>query len=220
MIKTGIYGGTFSPIHLGHVAAALAFKEQASLDELLIIPTFLPPHKMLKGDANAQDRYNMCRLAFRNFGDCGISVSDMEIKRGGNSYTYYTVKELSAPERELYLLCGTDMLLTFDEWFRFEDILSLVTLAYIRRENDCSLDQRIEQTKQGLINNFRARIIEIRVGNDTARSLGLKTDDNRPANINISSTDIRKMVAAGTDISAYVMPEVADYIKEKRLYLK
>ena len=109
-MRVGIYGGTFSPVHNGHVAAARAFMEQMWLDILYIIPTGVTPHKIMKGDASARDRLEMCRLAFE--GMEGVIVSDLEMRREGKSYTVDTLRELYDPSGRLFFLMGTDMLLT------------------------------------------------------------------------------------------------------------
>ena len=142
MTKIGIYGGTFSPPHIGHIGAAKSFGREVELDEILIMPDFLPPHKQFDFEATENDRLEMCRRAF-----CGIdkvTVSDLEIKRGGTSYTSVTLEELSAPNRELYFLCGTDMFLTLDKWRRPEVIFKLATICCIRRESSLENDLLIE----------------------------------------------------------------------------
>ena len=141
MLRIGIYGGTFAPIHNGHVEAAKAFMEQMKLDYLFVIPTCLPPHKQVDASDDPLYRLRMCELAFR--GIDGVVISDVEIARGGRSYTYDTLVELSRPDARLFLLCGTDMVLTFDKWYRFEDIFKLCYPTYVRRENDPILTQKI-----------------------------------------------------------------------------
>ena len=99
-MRLGIYGGTFSPPHKGHVEAAEAFSREMKLDKLLIIPTFVPPHKTTADDATPEQRLEMCRLAFSHIKNA--EISDMEIKRGGTSYTYLTLEELSSRDVELF----------------------------------------------------------------------------------------------------------------------
>ena len=101
-MKTGIYGGTFSPPHLGHYLAARAFLEKVELDELLIIPALVPPHKQIKYEDDPVSRLEMCRLAFADLDK--TSVSDLELNRGGKSYTVMTLRELAREGRELYFL--------------------------------------------------------------------------------------------------------------------
>ena len=102
-MRIGIYGGTFSPIHNGHIAAARAFMEQMWLDILYVIPTGVTPHKEMQGNATGADRLEMCRLAFA--GMDGVIVSDMELKREGKSYTVDTLQELYRPEDRLFRGC-------------------------------------------------------------------------------------------------------------------
>ena len=104
MTRIGIYGGTFSPPHKGHVAAARAFMEQMELDFLYVIPNALPPHKEMEAPVSAQHRLNMTRLAFG--GIEGVYVSDMEIQRGGKSYTVDTLRTLSSSVGYLKSICG------------------------------------------------------------------------------------------------------------------
>ena len=108
MLRVGIYGGTFAPIHNGHVAAAKAFMEQMKLDYLFVIPTYMAPHKEMTESDNPLYRLRMCELAFE--GVDGVIISDVELKRGGKSYTYDTLKELQREDTRLFLLCGTDMI--------------------------------------------------------------------------------------------------------------
>ena len=200
MIKTGIYGGTFNPPHLGHVLAAESFSRAISPDEFLIIPDFLPPHKDFVGNVSPEDRIEMCRLAFSHIEN--VSVSDIEIKRGGRSYTAITLAELSRADRELYFLCGTDMFLTFDTWFRFEDIFRMCTLVLMQRETSSpALRAEIEEKKKLYTEKYGAKIEMIK---------------EEP--FEISSSEIRNMIAKGEDYSAYVPESVREFIEEKGLY--
>ena len=144
MTRIGIYGGTFSPPHNGHIKAAKAFMEQMWLDILYVIPTFVPPHKEMECAVSAEHRLEMCRLAFSDME--GVYVSDLEIRRGGTSYTVDTLKELSGEDRRLFLLCGTDMILTLGSWRSPKEIFELSYPVYIRREKDPLLDERIVKT--------------------------------------------------------------------------
>ena len=198
--RVGIYGGTFAPVHNGHVRAAKAFMEQMKLDYLFIIPAYLPPHKQIDESDDPLYRLRMCELAFE--GVDGIVISDCEIKRGGKSYTYDTLVELERPDTRLFLLCGTDMVLTFDRWYRFEDILKMCYPVYVRRENDPLMGNRVVAKiteyyeKYGVM--FRRIVTEPLV---------------------MSSTDIRAAVKEGRDISALVPPAVEKFIRDNRLYL-
>ena len=198
-MRVGIYGGTFSPVHNGHVAAAKAFMEQMWLDILYVIPTGVTPHKTMKGDATAADRLEMCRLAFE--GVEGVIVSDLEMKREGKSYTVDTLRELYDPDGRLFLLMGTDMLLTLDKWREPEEIFRLCYPVYIRREEDGTLDGAIVE---------KIKCYQEKYGKVVRRIMAPP--------ILISSTDVRAAVAEDFPIEGAVPPAVADYIHAHHLY--
>ncbi len=198
--RVGIFGGTFAPIHNGHVNAAKAFMEQMKLDYLLVIPTYLPPHKQIDASDSPLYRLRMCELAFE--GVDGVVISDCEIARGGKSYTYDTLAALTRPDTRLFLLCGTDMVLTFDTWYRFEDILKLCYPVYVRREDDALLGNRVQ-----------AKITEY------YEKYGVMFRRIVTSALTLSSTEIREKVRSGEDISALVPEKVENFIKENRLYL-
>lgn len=136
-MKIAIYGGSFNPPHLGHLEAAKTVCAELAPDKLLIIPDNIPPHKAMDpGSPTAEERLALCRIAFRSI--LGAEISDMEIRRRGKSYTAHTVRELRGryPDDELFLVVGSDMLLSFEEWYEFEYLLSECTLAVVSREED------------------------------------------------------------------------------------
>ena len=199
-LRVGIFGGTFAPVHNGHVIAAKAFMEQMKLDYLYIIPACLPPHKRISPSDDPKHRLRMCELAFADVD--GVVVSDLEIARGGKSYTYDTLKELSRPNTRLFFMCGTDMVLSFDTWYRFEDIFKLCYPVYVRRENDPIITNRIV-----------AKITEY------YQKYGVMFRKILTEPIEISSTAVRKAVFEGRDISSFVPPLVESYIKTHGLYI-
>lgn len=137
-MKIGIFGGTFNPPHVGHVEAAAQAVRALRLDKLLVIPDFIPPHKaMPEGSPEGRERLELCKLAFAHVKHC--KVSDMELARGGVSYTVDTLRRVREkyPTDRLYLLMGTDMLLSFCQWREYPEILRLATLAvFARRDGD------------------------------------------------------------------------------------
>ena len=142
-MKIGIYGGSFNPPHLGHMAAAESAAKYLGLDELLLIPAGIPPHKALSADAAGKEhRLAMTRLMGEQIAlDTGITVtvSDMEVARVGKSYSVDTVREIheQRPNDELWLLMGTDMFLSFQNWYKPEEILRHAGLcAFGRTEKD------------------------------------------------------------------------------------
>ena len=200
-IRIGIYGGTFAPVHNGHLAAARAFIEQMQLDILYVIPTAIPPHKQIDGADDPKHRYRMCELAF--FNEEKVFVSDMEIKRGGRSYTVDTLRELSGPDRRLFLLVGTDMMLTLDTWRESEEIFKLCYPIYARREKDPIVESRIVAKN----NEYLAKYGKI------VRRLMIDT-------VELASTDIRTLVEQGKPYRHLVPGSVADYIEKHGLYQK
>ena len=133
-MRIGVYGGTFNPIHRGHLTAARAAADALGLEKVLLIPDNLPPHKELPaGSATGEDRLAMCRLTAGEVP--GMEVLDLELRRSGPSYTSDTLAELHAqyPDDELWLLVGSDMFLSLQEWHEPERILSLAGIAAFHR---------------------------------------------------------------------------------------
>lgn len=202
-MKIGIYGGTFSPVHSGHLLAALEFVRGMELDKLLVIPAAQPPHKEMQMPVSADDRLEMCRLAFGEMET--VEISDVEISRGGKSYTVDTVTALREkyPRDELFLLVGTDMILTFDLWYRYEDILSMCDLVYVRRETDSDLNAKISEKISFLEKQTGKKIRHIKI-----------------APVEISSSELRQMLLEGEDTGDLIPKKVMDFILEKGIYTK
>ena len=175
--------------------------EQMWLDVLFIIPTGNSPHKEMSEGAGDRDRLRMCEKAFE--GVNGVIVSDMEMRREGKSYTVDTLRELWDKDRRLFLLCGTDMILTLDKWREPDEIFKICYPVYIRRESDESLDEKLVAKITEYRNKYGKNVVRIKA----------------PA-IEISSSEVRERIARGEDISSLVPPAVAEYIKEKGLYSK
>ncbi|MBQ4137590.1 MAG: nicotinate (nicotinamide) nucleotide adenylyltransferase, partial [Clostridia bacterium] len=197
-MKIGVYGGTFSPIHAGHIKVAKSFLTEMALDKLYVIPTCLPPHKDEIEGADAEDRLEMCRLAFD--GEEKISVSDIEIKRRGKSYTVDTLRALK-DEGELYLLCGSDMFLTLESWREADEIFKLAGIVLGRRENDALTGDALEKHKAHLVKDCGARVFEIEFDA-----------------IELSSSEIRERIRLLRPIKDELLPSVRDYIYENGLY--
>jgi len=204
-MRVGIFGGTFDPVHNGHIKAAQAFLTYAELDMLYVIPDKIPPHKSIGAGDDPALRFQMVRFAFEeNPAFRGrVTVSDMELRREGKSYTYQTVEAFRRMGMtDLYLYCGTDMLLTLDEWVRADEFLPLCTVAYAGREyQDAALSAQVARKKALLCERYGARILDIPLDP-----------------VEISSSEIRGMLAGGRDTSAYLPPRVYEFIKERGLY--
>lgn len=198
-MRTGIYGGTFAPPHIGHIRAAAAFVDSLKLDELLVIPAFIPPHKQIDISDEPQKRIDMCKIAFSHIEKAEIST--IEIERGGKSYTSDTLETLSGDGRELFFLMGTDMALTLGEWHLPEIIFKLCAPVCVRREDDVETTVALEAKNREYIEKFGKGLIFLDV----------------PV-VDISSTEIRDAVKSGRSIDGYVTAGVRDYIYEKGLY--
>ena len=124
MKKTGIMGGSFNPIHVGHLEIAECAWKEYGLDEILFIPNYCPPHKDSSEMLDAKSRLDMVKLAIQ--GHPNYTVTDREIQKGGLSYTYLTINELKAeePDTEFYFLMGADSLADFRKWSHAEVIAS------------------------------------------------------------------------------------------------
>lgn len=198
MDRIGIFGGTYNPPHLGHVQAAVYGKNALKLDKLYLIPSYISPHKELPaGSPTPQQRLQMVRLAAEN---TDLTVSDIELQRGGASYTYETVAVIrqNHPNAEIYLMMGTDMFLTLDTWREAELLLSQVTPVVFYR-GDKAERERIEQKKE----KFAAKGISAIVMENPVTE--------------ISSTQLRRMLVFGC-ATPFVCEEVHNYILQNRLY--
>ncbi len=194
-----VFGGAFSPPHRGHIRAAEAFFRAVEPERLLILPSSVSPHKAPVDGACDSDRLAMCRLAFSHIPR--TEVSDMEYRRPGKSYTVLTLRELSQKGRRLVLLVGTDMFLTLDTWHCAEEVFRLADIAVIRREDESETHHAIKAQAEQYKERYGARILTI---------------DASP--LTVSSTEVRGILKSGGDTADLLTPEVAEYIKERRLY--
>lgn len=197
--RIGIYGGTFSPPHNGHVHAAQTFLSLGGIDRLFVIPTFVTPLKARAEQTSPADRLAMCRLAFAHLPE--VTVSDMEIRREGKSYTSETLSALAAPSVRLSFLCGTDMLLTMGDWHDPATIFRLARIVCMRRESDAEKTLLLENKAQEYRDRFGATV-----------------DFLPETPLEMSSSEIRERIASGCDASAYLSPAVWTYIQEGGLY--
>jgi len=195
-VRVGIVGVTFDPIHVGHLAVARAALECVPLDLVLLIPAALPPHRGA-AQAPAADRLEMTRLAAA--GEQRLRVSDLELRRGGASYTVDTLEELrrARPEDVLYLVLGWDAAREIRSWRRPDRVLELATLVVVSRPH---LPPPAES-------DLRA------AGLDPARTV--LCDARTPE---VAATAIRDRVAAGEALDGLVEPAVAAYIARRGLY--
>lgn len=197
--KIIILGGTFNPIHCGHIHLAECFADILDADRVMLVPTNVPPHKRAPDLADAEDRLAMCRLAAE--ADKRFCVSDIEIVRGGQSYTSETLTELHRqyPSAQLFLVTGEDMFVTLEQWHDPQVIYQLATI--------CAAPRSFEGTEKLL-----------RYSTKIERN-GAKTQIENITYLPISSTMVRDAVKAGKSISSLVPAAVEYYIRKKKLYL-
>ena len=201
-MKIGIYGGTFNPPHLGHMAAAKAAVAALKLDKLLLIPAAIPPHKALPSDTPAPEHRLAMVEKWADGMGAGAEVSALELEREGKSYTSDTLRAIrqTYPDAELWLLMGTDMFLTLHLWHEPEVILSLAGIcAFGRTEQDG--EALFAPQREHLQKNFDAKITPITL----------------PGLVDISSTRLREQLENGGGWQ-YLLPSVYGYILMHRLY--
>lgn len=199
MKRIGLFGGTFNPPHLAHLRLAEKAAEGASLDRVIIMPAFVPPHKNAPKLLSPEVRLELCKRTFRG---SLFEISDLEIRRSGKSYTIDTIDELKKiyPNDELFLIIGSDMLLSFEKWFRFEDILKAVSLCVMSREKDIEKEDLDEYCRNVLRLKKNKYLIL----------------DCEP--VELSSTEIRERIEEGERVQDMLSKEAFEYISENKLF--
>jgi len=190
--KIGIFGGSFDPVHNGHIEIGLLAIEQLDLDILLYVPVFDQWMKKSGPYAKPKDRMEMLEVATEKYSN--LLVSDLDIKRNKRTYTIDTLKEVIAENSsisEIFLIMGEDSLITFGSWHKSEEIKKICRIAMYRRNEEKNLIGKQNSIK----------ILEI-----------------KGPSIEISSTMIRRNISIGKKISEFVNPKVINIIKKKGLY--
>ncbi len=199
--KIGMMGGTFNPIHLGHLLAAESALEAFSLEQVIFVPAGNPPHKRGQKLTDKMDRYHMTVLATAS--NAKFTVSRYEIDKEEYSYSVDTVRHFKAkfPDAEIYFILGADSLLSIMEWKDPEVLLKSCRFIGVTRPGYYSdvLVKKIEELRK----NFHANLYFVEI----------------PA-MDISSTDIKKRVKEGRSIKYMVDEKVEQYIKDHRLYIE
>ncbi|TMB87124.1 MAG: nicotinate (nicotinamide) nucleotide adenylyltransferase [Chloroflexi bacterium] len=195
-MRIGLLGGTFDPIHAGHLAAAKAALDCAELDRVMFIPAAQPPHRP-RAIATADDRLEMCRLAIE--GDTRFVVSDVELERGGPSYTVDTLAELrrSHPGDQLLLILGWDAARLFSTWRRPDEVRALATIVVVARPGSAA-PRKADLEPAGLGGQGVILCLE-------------PTPD-------VSASEIRRALASGESIAGKVPAAVERYIAAHHLY--
>lgn len=214
--RVGVMGGTFDPVHLGHLRLAEEAVEALGLDTLLFVPAAVPPHKLARSILSFRHRWRMLEIATRDHPR--FAVSDVEVQVPGKSYTVITLRkltELYGKEVDLFFILGLDAFLELDTWWHFEELFGLARMAVLRRPG-CD--------EAGI-----ARFLTERVSSQYARSPDgarfthpqlLPVHGLPNTWLDISATRIRQLVSAGKSIRYLVLAEVMEYIQANRLYRK
>ena len=221
-MRFGLFGGTFNPVHLGHLRAALEVKEGFELSEIFLIPAALPPHKMPGDVVDAGDRLKMLNLALED--KAGFNVSDIELRRSGPSYTIDSVRHFKStlPEKsKIYLVMGLDAFLEIDTWKSYVELMALVPIIVINRPNR---DRHLNGAGWELLDDYLTSSFSSDYKFSESQSCYL-SDDKQPIYIfdvtalDISSTRIRRLIKEGRSIGYLVPRKAAEFIKSRGLYL-
>ncbi|MFP4036662.1 MAG: nicotinate-nucleotide adenylyltransferase [Desulfobacteraceae bacterium] len=212
-MKLGVLGGTFDPVHLGHLRIAVEVAEDAGLDQVWLIPAARPPHKEGHRVTPFRHRMEMIRLALR--GAPRLGVSDLEGKRGGVSYTVETLKELHhmyPEDLELHFIAGTDAFMEIRTWKDYPRLFEYAHFILVRRPS-----VRAEDLEKAL-EDLDRRVERIGDGEYRMPSSGCRVMEKEATYMDISSTRIRQAAAAGRSIRYLVPDRVHDYINQEGLY--
>lgn len=196
-MRVGIFGGSFNPPHNGHLHLAKSLYTGLALDEVWLVPAKVPPHKSADAYAPEADRLEMCRLTAEEFP--WMRVRDDELQRESVSYSYDTVKQFSEqyPQHRFFFLVGGDMLRTFTQWYRWQDILQYTALAAVAREHE--------------------EYAELEICAEKLRQYGeihLLNVESFP----LSSTKLRGMIEKRQKYSCYLPEKIVQYITMRNLY--
>ncbi len=220
-MRIGLFGGTFNPIHLGHLRTTLEVKETFSLDRIYLIPSAIPPHKTSVGVADAKDRFEMIRLSISGHEE--FVVSDVELDRPGPSYSIDTVHYFQSelPENtELFLIMGLDAFLEIDTWKAFQKFFDLVPSIVMNRPEERGA---LNVPAQDLLDNF----LKTKISDDYSFSRSKNRyihETKQPVFLatvtllDISSSKIRQNIKQGKSIQFLVPERVSRYIGAKGLY--
>ncbi len=222
MKKIGLFGGTFNPIHLGHLTVARDVKEGFDLDKIWLIPAAIPPHKQMKQLAEASDRLEMIRLSIAD--NPNFSVSDVELKRSGPSYTIDTVdyfKAIFPRETHLYLIVGMDAFLDIDLWKSFRELFQVIPFIVMSRPG--AVKGELEK-KDKIINDLLVTKVSPEYHFESAQNAFYHPNKQavfifEVTPVDISATMVRKNRSQGRSIASLVPDKVKEYIESRGLYL-
>jgi nicotinate-nucleotide adenylyltransferase len=199
-MRTGVFGGSFDPVHNAHLAVAARAAEAAALDRMLFMPVHAQPFKLGANMSAGEDRAKMLRLALK--GDDRMEVTDTELARRGVSYTIDSLRAIrdgAGRGEEIFFLLGADMLLMLEKWYKADELLREFSFIAARRPGS---DDGVARMAEDLRGRYGTRVI-------------LMENDR----MDISSSEIRRRVRMGEGITGLVPASVEKYIYEKGLYI-
>ena len=215
--RIGLFGGTFDPIHCGHLKAAESVQRIFSFDKILFIPSYIPPHKESADVASAEHRLKMVELALSSFDR--FSPSSIEIEARGTSYSIVTLNRIKEmfPQTDIFFLLGVDAFLEIETWKDYEDVLEQCSFIVMSRPG-----YSLDDAKDTLAEKYNQRMIEISepIGGEDKELLFHKIYLLAIHTLDISSSEVRKRVRRNQPIEGLVPENVENYIKERRLYLR
>ncbi|MAV90892.1 MAG: ribosome silencing factor RsfS [Bdellovibrionaceae bacterium] len=213
MDKIGIFGGSFDPIHFGHINSMTTVREKMGLDRVLVVPTAESPLKVKTQGESPEARWAMIEAGLSHQSE-EFQISDLEIKRGGTSYTVDTLRELqnSGSEDQFFLIIGLDQLQQFDQWKNFDEILNRVDLIVTSRPglHFPKIARQFPREIAEWIEDFDGQVAMLKNG----RSIYFVQLED----VEASSSEIRRKIRLGQPIHGMVPSEVASYIEEHQLY--
>ena len=192
---TAIFGGTFNPPHIGHYQMLKALDNRPEIEEIRLMPDRIPPHKVCDFLADDKDRIEMCRLIADDFTKARLCLTEFE--REGKSYTYDTVTEFRKkyPQREFTFVCGGDMLISFKDWYRYKELMKLISFTVFRRTDTDNAE-------------FDRKAAEL-------SAMGMKITVMSETITAVSSTYIRNNIEKSREL----LPEkIYNYIKDGGIY--
>lgn len=197
-MNIAMFGGSFNPIHLGHIKLIKAIVKECDIQKLILVPTGITPHKSNKEMVSDFHRFNMCKLATDDFDF--VEVSDIEIKREGKSFTYITINSLKElyPKDNLHLIVGADMFMTLQDWKNPDVIFKNAKIIAIPRDD-------VDYNK-------------LLVQSEFLNKLGAECYVLKDSVMDVSSSEIRNKIGESIDVSDLLSPEVLKYINDNDLY--
>ncbi len=209
-MKIGLFGGTFDPIHIGHLRAAEEIREMYFLDVIYFIPVYIPPHKREKKIADYEDRVSMIRLSIK--GNRFMKLSDIEIKRGGVSYSYDTIRYFEDKFKDIYFIIGVDAFSEINTWYRYKELFNHTNFIVMVRPSHSKnvgielfpeeIKQHLEIEEKGVFKHFSGKRIYLK---DITQ-------------LDISSTRIRHLIENNCSIRYLVPDKVRLFIEKRGLY--